>query len=51
MAEIHVMDLFRLDGKVALITGGSKGLGASMAMGLAQAGAKNRHLFANAGRL
>ncbi len=40
MAEIHVMDLFRLDGKVALITGGSKGLGASMAMGLAQAGAK-----------
>ena len=40
MAETHVMDLFRLDGKVALITGGSKGLGASMAMGLAQAGAK-----------
>ena len=40
MSETHVMDLFRLDGKVALITGGSKGLGASMAMGLAQAGAK-----------
>ena len=40
MSEIYVMDLFRLDGKVALITGGSKGLGASMAMGLAQAGAK-----------
>ena len=40
MADVNVMDLFRLDGKVALITGGSKGLGASMALGLAQAGAK-----------
>ena len=37
MADVHVMDLFRLDGKVALITGGSKGLGASIATGLAQA--------------
>ena len=33
------LDLFRLDGRVALITGGSKGLGESMALGLAQAGA------------
>ena len=33
------LDLFRLDGRVALITGGSKGLGASMALGFAQAGA------------
>ena len=40
MSDVNVMDLFRLDGKVALITGGSKGLGASMALGLAQAGAK-----------
>lgn len=33
------IDLFRLDGRVALITGGSKGLGLSMAEGLASAGA------------
>ncbi|HEV3235671.1 MAG TPA: SDR family oxidoreductase [Gemmataceae bacterium] len=32
-------DLFNLEGKVALITGGSKGLGKAMARALAQAGA------------
>ena len=34
-----VLDSFRLDGKVALITGASRGLGAGMAAALAQAGA------------
>jgi 2-deoxy-D-gluconate 3-dehydrogenase len=31
--------IFRLDGKVALVTGASRGLGAGIALGLAQAGA------------
>ncbi|MBM80366.1 MAG: 2-deoxy-D-gluconate 3-dehydrogenase [Planctomycetaceae bacterium] len=34
-----ILDLFRLDGRVALVTGGRRGLGQSMALGLAQAGA------------
>jgi 2-deoxy-D-gluconate 3-dehydrogenase len=33
------LDLFRLDGKVALVTGASRGLGAAMAIALADAGA------------
>jgi NAD(P)-dependent dehydrogenase (short-subunit alcohol dehydrogenase family) len=33
------IDRFRLDGKVALVVGGSKGLGQAMALGLAAAGA------------
>ena len=35
----NVMDLFRLDGKVAVVTGASSGLGAGFAKALAQAGA------------
>jgi NAD(P)-dependent dehydrogenase (short-subunit alcohol dehydrogenase family) len=42
------LDVFKLDGRVALITGGSKGLGFSMAKAMAGAGAKvvvvSRHL-------
>jgi 2-deoxy-D-gluconate 3-dehydrogenase len=34
-----VLDLFRLDGRVAIVTGASRGLGASLALALAQAGA------------
>ncbi|MFO0888409.1 MAG: SDR family oxidoreductase [Isosphaeraceae bacterium] len=36
----RVLDRFRLDGKVALVTGGAKGLGAAFTSALASAGAK-----------
>jgi gluconate 5-dehydrogenase len=36
---MSVLDRFRLDGKRAFITGGSRGLGRQMALGLAEAGA------------
>jgi NAD(P)-dependent dehydrogenase (short-subunit alcohol dehydrogenase family) len=41
MAENHVAlpDLFRLDGRVAIVTGASSGLGVAFAQGLAEAGA------------
>jgi NAD(P)-dependent dehydrogenase (short-subunit alcohol dehydrogenase family) len=39
MAHTPVLDSFRLDGKVALVTGGAKGLGLTMATALAEAGA------------
>lgn len=39
MKDTNVLDFFRLDGRIAVITGGSKGLGRSMALGLGQAGA------------
>jgi NAD(P)-dependent dehydrogenase (short-subunit alcohol dehydrogenase family) len=35
----HALDLFKLEGKVALVTGGGRGLGYFAAEGLAQAGA------------
>ena len=37
--EKSILDLFKLDGQVALITGGNKGLGFAMAKALAEAGA------------
>ena len=39
MAAKTVLDTFRLDGRRALVTGGSKGLGLVMATALAEAGA------------
>ena len=35
----HVRDLFDLTGKTAIVTGGSRGIGKEMALGLAEAGA------------
>lgn len=40
LAELPGIEQFRLDGRTAIITGGSKGLGFAMAAGLASAGAK-----------
>jgi 2-deoxy-D-gluconate 3-dehydrogenase len=38
-SQSNILDLFRLDGKVALVTGAASGLGAAIAIALAQAGA------------
>ncbi|WP_206050932.1 SDR family NAD(P)-dependent oxidoreductase [Nocardioides speluncae] len=39
MSDNSILDLFRLDGKVAVVTGASSGLGVAFAVALAQAGA------------
>lgn len=39
MSEKNVLDKFKLDGKVAIVTGAARGLGQGMAIGLAEAGA------------
>src|SRR3989441_2900471 len=36
---VHIKELFDLSGRVAIVTGGSRGLGREMAEGLAEAGA------------
>src|SRR5207245_4227191 len=36
---VSVLDRFRLDGRCAMVTGGSRGLGRAMAQSLAEAGA------------
>lgn len=40
MKNSRILQRFRLDGKVAIVTGASKGIGESMARGLAEFGAK-----------
>ena len=39
MSTAHISELFDLSGRVAIVTGGSRGLGREMAEGLAEAGA------------
>src|SRR3954463_13937359 len=45
-----VLDLFRLDGKVAVVTGGNRGLGEAFARALGEAGARVAIAARDAGR-
>ena len=40
-----ILDSFKLDGKVVLVTGAGRGLGQAMALGLAEAGADVAGLY------
>ena len=42
---MNILDLFKLDGRVALVTGVGRGLGQAMAIGLAEAGADIAGLY------
>jgi 2-deoxy-D-gluconate 3-dehydrogenase len=42
---MNVLDMFKLEGKVALVTGAGRGLGQGMALGLAEAGADIAGLY------
>lgn len=46
-----ILDQFKLDGKTAIVTGASRGLGQAMAIGLAEAGADIVATSTNAGNL
>ena len=50
-SEGGVLERFRLDGQVALVTGSSRGIGASIATGLAEAGADVALVARNAASL
>jgi 2-deoxy-D-gluconate 3-dehydrogenase len=39
MATSGVLSLFSLEGQTAVVTGGTRGIGAALALGLAEAGA------------